>query len=762
MKKNSVLSSLKVKLGSLTVAIVLIPLIILGVLSYYQAKEGMSIAGLGQIKDSVDGGYNLIEAYYKRVQTREITKEHAVKEIRRFLAGRITALIFKASSKEDAINLLKESGYDFENDNLLFEFGKEIRLKGELVANYSEKHKAFFIKSPSFLNRIMDSYHKINVNKQQLWIKKHKIKILRDFSSANIKIRNSGYTWVVSGNPGGNYQGKAYEIVHPSLEGVNVWNVKDKGAIPIELGKRLADMNKKIDSVNSKTMVRLDYTWRNMGDKSDRNKIVLMRYFKPWNWVVMSGLYEDEFFATLSTIKTAILLVAVIAAVLALIIIIYINRKIILKPLDKLKKFFEHLSMGGGELDQKLEIKSKDEIGQLADSFNRFIPSLKGKLDIIKAIAQGAGDFTVDVNIISDEDLLGKSLKQMLLSLNEILNQVKTASKQILEGSKQVSEAAQTLSSGASEQAASLEQISSSVTEINSQASQNADNSIQARAVSQKAREKAKEGNDNMDQMLSWMKELNSSSEEIKKVIKVIDDIAFQTNLLALNANVEAARAGKYGKGFAVVAEEVRNLAVRSAEAAKETTSMIEKSIDMIGNGNIKMQEATDGFSEITNEITKVNDFMSEIASASREQAKGLEQIDTGLTQIEQVTQNNSASAEESAAASEELSAQAARLLEIVSQFKLQEVSDLLNSTEKNQKSELGALGQNLSPELLGQLKQLLSQMQGANPTQNTQKIQNNSASQGKNIQKNNGDHKPDIISPKEQIKLDDDEFSDF
>jgi methyl-accepting chemotaxis protein len=363
---------------------------------------------------------------------------------------------------------------------------------------------------------------------------------------------------------------------------------------------------------------------------------------------------------------TGILAVTAIAIAFGIVLAIIITAAIT-GAMRKGVEFATEISRGN--LNAELDVNQKDEIGQLAEAMKEMLEALRYKAEIIEKYAEG--DFTTDAELASDVDGLGKSLNKMQQSLNDLLSQVNVAVEQVSAGAEQVSNASQNLSQGATEQASSLEEISSSINEINGQSRQNAENSSQANGIAKKATDDAGAGNLQMKDLVKAMEEINTSSEEIKKIIKVIDDIAFQVNLLALNANVEAARAGKYGKGFAVVAEEVRNLAVRSAEAVKETTAMVEESIKSISKGNNLVDNTAKQLESIVGGSTKVADFLSEITIASNEQAQGIDQISEALNQIDQVTQSNTASAEESASAAEELSAQAQQLKGIVGRFKL-------------------------------------------------------------------------------------------
>jgi len=237
---------------------------------------------------------------------------------------------------------------------------------------------------------------------------------------------------------------------------------------------------------------------------------------------------------------------------------------------------------------------------------------------------------------------------------------------QVASAASQVSSSSQSLAQGANEQAASLEETSASSEEINSMARKNTENSQQAAGLVAQSQQKFSDANRKLDQMVGAMGEINTQSDKISKIIKVIDEIAFQTNILALNAAVEAARAGEAGMGFAVVADEVRNLAQRCAQAAKDTAGLIEESIAKSNDGKIKVDQVAVVIRAITEESAAVKTLVEEVSLGSQEQARGIEQIAKAITQMEQVTQKNAANAEESASAAEELNAQSETLRDIV------------------------------------------------------------------------------------------------
>lgn len=326
-----------------------------------------------------------------------------------------------------------------------------------------------------------------------------------------------------------------------------------------------------------------------------------------------------------------------------------------------------------GDLSAKMVGQYNGSFKLLKENLNKTIASLPLNeiMDVMQNMA--GGDLTVKITGDYDGDNLKikDAVNETINSLNHILSNVKTTVDEVTRASMQVSDTSTALSQGATEQAASLEEITSSMNQIGSQTRQNAENSNIANNLANNAKTAAENGNVEMVELTQAMNEINVSSQNISKIIKVIDEIAFQTNLLALNAAVEAARAGRHGKGFAVVAEEVRNLAARSATAAKETSEMIENSIKTVNLGSELVYKTGEALNNIKSEAVKVADIIGEITTSSNEQAQGISQINEGLSQIDRVTQTNTASAEESASAASQLSGQASQLRELVDRFKL-------------------------------------------------------------------------------------------
>jgi len=363
--------------------------------------------------------------------------------------------------------------------------------------------------------------------------------------------------------------------------------------------------------------------------------------------------------------------IATIIGLLVCVAILYWIIRSIVVPIRSTASFARHIAETGDMTHEvpREYLDRKDEVGELAHGIEVMLTEFQNVATLAQTLA--GGDWRNDIKIRGDLDTMNKDLTTMLGQVNNALHEIDDNVKQVATGSSEVSSAAQSLANGAQEAAASLEEISASMSEVSGQTKKNAESAGQARDLAHKASKAATEGQGAMQEMTEAMGRITQNSSEIQRVIKVIDDIAFQTNLLALNAAVEAARAGQHGKGFAVVAEEVRNLAARSAKAAKETSELIAKSGYEIEKGGEVASRTANVLNTIVEQIKQTTDIIAGIAVASDEQAQGVNQITIGLQQIDSVTQQNTASAEESASAANEMSSMATNLQKLVAQFKL-------------------------------------------------------------------------------------------
>ena len=395
-------------------------------------------------------------------------------------------------------------------------------------------------------------------------------------------------------------------------------------------------------------------------------------------WHMVTVLPEKVVTQPITNLVMVVIPIAVVILLIAAVLIFMIIRKTISNPLTLLAAFMKKAGSSGDltltpqDVDSigKLS-KNPDEIGQAiagSASFVGHVTHIAGELETV-----ANGDLNIEIKMLSNTDTMGKSMNKMVENLNSMFSEIHASTNQVSVGSKQVADGAQALAQGATEQAASIEELSSSIAEVAERTKDNAVTAGKTSKLSETIKENAEKGSRQMDDMIIAVSEINEASKNIGKIIKTIDDIAFQTNILALNAAVEAARAGQHGKGFAVVAEEVRNLASKSAEAAKDTGAMIQNSMEKAELGASIAGETAASLKEIVSGINESSQLIQEIARSSESQSLGISQINIGIDQVAHVVQQNSATAEESAAASEEMSGQSDMLQQLIARFNLKE-----------------------------------------------------------------------------------------
>lgn len=415
---------------------------------------------------------------------------------------------------------------------------------------------------------------------------------------------------------------RAHIVMHPvkpELDGKSGTEIRDPNGLAIFVAFA--------DKVRKDKAGFVNYLWPKPGHNEPVSKVSYVQGFEPWGWILGTGLYVDDlkadFISNISAVGLGVLLVALVVGTLAYVI--------------------SHSIHGG----------------------------LQAAIRVVDAMSHG--DLSVPIQIEGSDEIsdLLVSMQHMQKSLSGVVTSVRLGSETVATASAEIASANHDLSARTERQASALEETASAMEELSSTVKQNADSARHANHLALTASSVAVKGGEVVGQVVDTMKDINESSRRIADILGVIDGIAFQTNILALNAAVEAARAGEQGRGFAVVASEVRNLAGRSAEAAKEIKSLISASVDRVEQGTVLVDQAGVTMSEVVASIRHVTDIVGEISAASSEQAVGVSQIGEAVSQMDQATQQNAALVEEMAAAASSLKEQAQELVSTVSVFRL-------------------------------------------------------------------------------------------
>jgi methyl-accepting chemotaxis protein len=440
------------------------------------------------------------------------------------------------------------------------------------------------------------------------------IAFLKERISA-IKVGDSGYFYVLSAVPGKTYGDL---LVHPKSEGKNI------------LDSTSADGTAFIKEMLEKKEGTIRYDWQNPGETASREKFAAYTHMKDWNWVIAGGTYIDEITAASTALRNRFILFGFGALAVLATFVYLLLRATVTRPLAEVEAVAKRIA--GGDLTARIDSRRQDEIGRLTDAINDISASLSG-----------------------------------------VVGKVRDGAEHIAAASQQISTGNLDLCSRTEEQAASLATTASSMDELTTTVRQNADNARQANEFARSASNIAQKGGDTVSQVVVRMDSITNASRKISEITSVIDGIAFQTNILALNAAVEAARAGEQGRGFAVVASEVRNLAQRSAAAAKEIKGLIDASNSEVNAGSMLVAQAGTTMQEVLASVQRVTDIMGEISNASQEQTQGIEEVNRAVVEMDTTTQQNAALVEEASAAAQAMHEQADALARSVRSFRLAE-----------------------------------------------------------------------------------------
>ena len=390
-------------------------------------------------------------------------------------------------------------------------------------------------------------------------------------------------------------------------------------------------------------------------------------------WTLCISIPSSVFQAGINTSITAAIILVALFTVLAITLGVFAIRRMVIQPVKSVRHIADEMALGN--INETIQVDRQDEIGELQKSFLAMQDSIRQQISHLQKVAQG--ELNIEIPVMSDKDAMGIALRDLVQENHRVFSEIKDSAQVVSDSAQQLSFASQNLAAGSTKQAATIEEFSEAISKIQSQSENSSTLALQTKNVTDQVGTYMRESLQRMSDLTEAMNVMNASSQEIRKVIKVIDDIAFQTNILALNAAVEAARAGAHGKGFAVVADEVRSLAAKSAEAASETAGLIQNSVNNVIRGTELTNQTAESLETVSKLAQENAVDLDRLNAMSQQTTASITEINTGIGQISEVVQSTSATSMESAAFAEEMFTQSNLLNQIVSRFNLHSSSQV-------------------------------------------------------------------------------------